>query len=43
MSETSYIPRCQFCGYPLDSNGICTNPTCGKSIVSQDTTDQTEG
>ena len=43
MSDTtSYTPRCGFCGYPLDTNGVCTNPTCGKNIVSEDTT-KTEG
>lgn len=46
MTETtSYTQRCEFCGYLLDTNGICTNPTCGKSIVSEivaTTTDNTE-
>ena len=39
-NSTCYVPRCEFCGYPLDSNGLCTNPQCGCSIKSQVTTNE---
>jgi hypothetical protein len=42
MSDVSYTPRCEFCGYPLDTNNVCTNPNCGKSIVSEATQEETK-